>query len=84
MKLKASIQEFARELDAQDNAVVVLWEWLPSCEMAKKHHGKYYFEFTPAPSDVMIEASRFIAWLTDNKDMLEAECPCGEIHDELP
>lgn len=81
---------FAHKLEQQKNAAFDLWSWLPSCEVARKHHGDYYSEHTPSIADVMQEASLLFAKMKNrpNEPLTEEErewfarCPCGESHDE--
>lgn len=78
MKLKAAIQEFAHELDAQDNAAYDLWTWLPSCKAAQEHHGDYHAEFMPSLSEILIEAANYVADLVNGKIPATAACPCDD------
>lgn len=80
---------FAHELETANNEAFSLWSWLPSCEVAKKHHKDYYGEFTPKLHDVMIEASMMFAKMknrpnepltTEEKEWF-TRCPCGETHE---
>lgn len=83
MDLKSAIQSFARELDRQDNASYDLWSWLPSYRAAKKHHGDCADEFMPMLSDVLIEATEYIASLVAPEIaqlMHDVDCPCGDLH----
>lgn len=87
-----SLISLGKEVEKAQEAAHDLWSWLPSCKVAKKHHGDYYAEFTPNMSDVMIEAAMYMARVQlppgekstelslEEKDWFE-RCPCGESHD---
>ena len=80
---RSTIQELARQLEAEDNAAFDLWSWLPSHKAAEKAHGDYASEHTPDPADVMKEAAIYIAFLR-GREIGQAEveqwfgCPCQE------
>lgn len=83
-----SFINFAHDLEKANNEAFALWSWLPSCDVARKHHGDYYSEFTPKLHDVMAEASMMFAKmktrpnapLTEEEKEWFTRCPCGEDH----
>lgn len=84
--MRRDIIKFAHELEEQDSAAFDLWVWLPSYKEAEEHHGDYAGEYTPSVSDIMKEASMFIAdkLSPTNEDREKRgewyKCPCGEHH----
>lgn len=90
MKMRQEIIKFAHELERQDNEAFMLWTWLPSYRAAKKHHGDYSDNFTPPISDILTEATMYIAELKDPEHYKNfpspeharffEQCPCGEDH----
>jgi hypothetical protein len=87
MNLRNEIQNFAKELEEQDNAAMDLWSWLPSYREAKKYHGDYHHEFQPSIADIMKEASTVFAKTKYDEPIIDGDdrqprfqCPCGETH----
>jgi hypothetical protein len=54
-----------RQLDEQQNAAHDLWTWLPSHQVAKKHHDDYADNYTPSIKDILVEAAMYIAAMKD-------------------
>lgn len=79
------IIKFGKDIDSAHNSAFDLWSWLPSSEVAKKHHGDYYVEFQPSLADLMREAAMYIHYLksgggeytASEKEWFES-CPCGD------
>jgi hypothetical protein len=86
-EISAAIR-LGRELEAQQNAAVDFWSWLPSYAEARKWHGDYACEHMPSVTDLLREASLFISHkLNPTKEQLAESgewytCPCGESHDD--
>lgn len=79
MSLRSMIQDFAHELDDEDNASSDLWTWLPSHFAAEKSHGDYASEQQPSRAYIMAEAANVIAYLARGSDIERSfKCPCGE------
>ena len=85
-ELVSMIISAAHRFEAESNAAHDLWSWLPSCAVAKKHHGDYYSEFTPDQAEVMREAACVLAQKAgyeprEDRDLMET-CPCGDSHED--
>jgi hypothetical protein len=83
MKIEQQIQALARKFEAEGEANLNLWTWLPSYKAATRAHGNYAVEHQPSNADVMIEAAMFIADnLNPSPENLKKNewyhCPCGE------
>lgn len=87
MSLRSDIQSLANEFDAEDNAAVDLWSWLPSRKIAEKYHGDCADNVRPSIESLMTEATIVLAEKAGYPPSEEtrrewSECPCGEGHDE--
>jgi hypothetical protein len=90
MGLRQEIISLGLELSEQDNRAFNLWTHLPSYNAAQAEHGDYASNFTPSVSDIMFEATLFIARQKQEirgevTDLVPEEeqwfsCPCGEDH----
>lgn len=88
MKLAQELIRFGQQLAEEDAAAFDLWSWLPSHEVAKKHHGDHAADHRPTNRDVMVEAAMYLAHLkappnepmTAEEQKWFSQCPCGEDH----
>lgn len=83
-----SFIRFAKKLEAIENEQFNLWTWLPSYQLARKHHGYYASDLTPVTPDIIKEACDYICHLRNPEQTLSQEtqelfntCPCGESHE---
>lgn len=87
LDLKRDLIRLGEQLAEENNAAADLWSWLPSHEIAEKHHGDYASEHCPSNRDVLMEAAMYLARLKRPEAPLSLEeqrwftsCPCGEDH----
>lgn len=85
--LADQIIRLGHQLSEERNAAHDLWSWLPSHDVAVKHHGDYASNFQPSVKDVMAEAAQYFAWIKSGRGPLTTEdtswfnrCPCDEDH----
>lgn len=89
MSIKQDIIRLAHDLEEERNEAFMLWTWLPSHKVVEKHHGDHGDNFTPSVSDILKEATLWLAYINSKKDNPDApmsdeqkqwftECPCGE------
>jgi len=86
--MRQALIQLGRQLEAETNAAHDLWTWLPSHEVAQKHHGDYASEHQPSNADVIKEAAMYLGHLKHPDVALTPEekewftsCPCGESHE---
>jgi len=86
MSFADEIVRLGQQIVDERSAAHDLWTWLPSYQLAKKHHGDYASTVCPSVKDVLHEASMFIAHKQGAVELTPAElewferCPCGEDH----
>lgn len=87
-KVMNEIASLGQEISNVQNAAFDIWTWLPSCAVARQHHGDYYAEFAPSLHDLLTEANLYIQHLRNPETPLTEEqkywfedCSCGEPHE---
>lgn len=84
---RQAIIDLGVELAEQEDRSYDLWTRLPSYKAAQQAHGDFATEHRPSVTDVMFEATLFIAHgLQPTPEQIEAagehyRCPCGEDHE---
>lgn len=85
--IRSMIIALGYQLSEEDNAAHDLWSWLPSYQVAQKHHGDYAGNHRPSVHDVMIEAALYLGHLKNPGAALAPEerewferCPCDGDH----
>lgn len=85
--------QLAQQLVDERSAAHDLWTWLPSYQVAKKHHGDHVSNVCPSVRDVLNEAAMFFSYMNTgamkhgDAKMTPAEqewfdrCPCDEGHE---
>lgn len=91
MDIRNAFIQLGASLSEEDNAAHDLWTWLPSHQVAQKHHGDQAGNHQPKVKDVLIEAAMYIAKLKRTAEPTKeevaeerawfAQCPCGDAHE---
>jgi hypothetical protein len=61
--VKGTLIRLGAQLAEENNAAADLWSWLPSHQVAEKHHGVYTSEHVPCNRDVLQEAVMYLIYL---------------------
>lgn len=89
MSIRQEIKNLATVLEAEEDAAMDLWMWLPSHQHALEAHGEFAVNFCPSPDGVMREATEVLRVLEGSAageptGLLSAfGCHC-EHHDVIP
>tara|TARA_B100001778_G_scaffold334986_1_gene350446 strand:+ start:15299 stop:15571 length:273 start_codon:yes stop_codon:yes gene_type:complete len=83
MTTRDELIRLGEQLGRERDKALQLWTWLPSYEVAKRHHGDYADEFMPSIDEIMSEACKVMAQakgyeLSEEEQEWLAQCPCGE------